>query len=419
MTQTRRRVDFLFLNLAHFFDHFLILVYATVAMAIAVDRQVEIPGLVSEWDMSYADLVLIATAGFVAFGLFSLPAGWLADRWSRPAMIAVFFLGMGGASVLTALAQSPWQLAAGILAVGTMGAIYHPVGLAMVVEGRRKTGVPLAINGVFGNLGVASAPLCTLLLIGDYGWRAAFVVPGAAAMLAGIAYIVWLRIGHAHDTREAEAGRAPPARQSAPAPALELDRALLIKVFAIIFVSAGIGSFIFQSTTFALPKILDERLAGLATSGKEVGLWSFVVLASASVAQLIVGWLVDNHSVRIVFATIAAVQAALFFAMLNLTGGAALIVAIGFMLVVFGQVPINDVLIGRIAKSEWRSRAYALRYVLSFAVMAMTIPTIAAVHANWGFHALFLIMAGGASLIFLAVLQLPGTRLRVAPAAGE
>jgi MFS family permease len=418
MTQTQRRVDFLFLNLGHFFDHFLILVYATVAMAIAVDRQVEIPGLVAEWDMAYADLVLFSTAGFVAFGLFSLPAGWIADRWSRPGMIAVFFLGMGGASILTALAQSPWQLGAGILAVGTLGAIYHPVGLAMVVQGRRRTGVPLAVNGVFGNLGVAAAPLCTLLLIGDFGWRAAFIVPGTASVLTGLAYVIWLRIGHAHDRREMEAGRAPRS-EPAHVPALALDRAMLIRVFAIIFFTAAVGSFIFQSTTFALPKILDERLAGLATSGKAVGWWSFAVLASASLAQLVVGWLVDNHSVRVVFATIAAVQAALFFAMLNLSGGAALIVAVGFMLVVFGQVPINDVLIGRISKSEWRSRAYALRYVLSFAVMATTIPTIAALHANWGFSALFLVMAIGASFIFLAVIQLPGTRLRAAPAAGE
>jgi len=150
-----------------------------------------------------------------------------------------------------------------------------------------------------------------------------------------------------------------------------------------------------------------------------VGWWTFAVLASASLAQIVVGYLVDNHSVRVVFAAVAGLQAALFLAMLNLTGGAALLVAVAFMLVVFGQVPINDVLIGRIAKSEWRSRAYAIRYVLSFAVMATTIPTIAAVHGNWGFHGLFLIMAVGASLIFLAVVQLPGTRLRVAPATAE
>ncbi len=418
MDQTRRRVDFLFLNLGHFFDHFLILIYATVAMVIATDRQVDIPGFTSDWDMTYADLVLFSTAGFVAFGLFSLPAGWLADRWSRTGMIAVFFLGMGGAAILTSFAQTPWQLAGGILMTGILGAIYHPVGLAMVVQGRKRTGVPLAINGVFGNLGVAMAPLCTLLVVGDFGWRAAFILPGAACMLTGVAFVIWQRIGHAHDQREVAAGRAPRA-EAEHLPALALDRAMLIRVFAIIFFTAAIGSFIFQSTTFALPKIFDERLAGLATSGKAVGWWTFAVLATASLAQVVVGYLVDNFSVRVVFASVAALQAVLFFAMLNMTGGAALLIAVGFMLVVFGQIPINDVLIGRIAKSEWRSRAYAIRYVLSFAVMAMTIPTISTVHGNWGFYGLFAIMAAGAALIFMAVMQLPGTRLRVAPATAE
>ena len=157
-------------------------------------------------------------------------------------MIAVFFLGMGGASILTALAQSPWQLGAGILAVGTLGAIYHPVGLAMVVQGRRRTGVPLAVNGVFGNLGVAAAPLCTLLLIGDFGWRAAFIVPGTASVLTGLAYVIWLRIGHAHDRREMEAGRAPrsePAHVPALAPqGIDLPAVLLARV-------AILGSLVF------------------------------------------------------------------------------------------------------------------------------------------------------------------------------
>ena len=59
MTQWQRRVDFLFLNLGHFFDHFLILIYATVAMAIAVDRQVDIPGLVASGRIRHA-IVLVA-----------------------------------------------------------------------------------------------------------------------------------------------------------------------------------------------------------------------------------------------------------------------------------------------------------------------------------------------------------------------
>ena len=414
MARTRRRIDFLFLNIGHFFVHFLMLVFATVAMAVATDRRVEIAGLASEWNLGYAELIVFSVAGFTAFGLFSLPAGWLADRWSRPGMIAIFFTGMGGAAMLTALAQSPWQLAGGILLIGITGAIYHPVGLAMIVQDRRKTGVPLAINGVFGNLGVACAPLATLLAIEAWGWRAAFVIPGAACLATGIAYIAWRRFAERRDAAGVE--RAAAAK---PATSLNLDRATLIRVFAIIFFTAAFGSFIFQSTTFALPKIFDERLAGIASSGIAVGWWAFAALSAASLAQLVVGWLVDNHSVRTIFAAIAGLQAVLFFTMMNLTGGAALAVTVAFMLMVFGQVPINDVLIGRISKSEWRSRAYAARYILSFAVMATTIPTIAFLHATWGFHALFLAMAVGASLIFLAVLRLPGTRLKIAPAAGE
>jgi MFS family permease len=412
--QARQKIDFAFLNAGHFFDHFLILIFATVAMAVATDRQVEIAGISSEWGMTYAELIPFSVAGFTAFGLCSVPAGWIADKWSRPGMIAIFFLGMGSAAMLVALASSPWHLGAAILLVGVFGAIYHPVGIAMVVQGRDKTGMAIAMNGVFGNLGVAAAPLATLLIIEHFGWRTAFLIPGAVCIAVGIAYLVFLRIAHIHDSTYAKKAAAKP-----DAGALTLDKRTLIKVFGIIFFTAALGSFIFQSTTFSLPKIFDERLAGLATSGKEVGWWSFAVFAAASVAQLIVGYTVDRHSVRMVFAAVAGGQAILFAVMLNLTGMPALIVGVAFMLVVFGQIPINDVLIGRIAKSEWRSRAYSARYIISFAVMATTVPAISALHGHWGFYALFAVMAVLASLIFVAVLFLPGTQLNLSPQPAE
>jgi MFS family permease len=411
-TDKRQKIDFAFLNAGHFFDHFLILIFATVAMAVATDRRVDITGLSSEWGLSYAELIPFSVAGFIAFGLCSVPAGWIADKWSRPGMIAIFFIGMGSAAMLTSLATSPWHIAAALLLIGVFGAIYHPVGLAMVVQGRTKTGMAIAMNGVFGNLGVAAAPLVTLLIIEQYGWRIAFMAPGAICIATGIGYLLFLKIAHIRS--EAYTG-AKAAGEST----LDLDRKTLIRVFGIIFFTAALGSFIFQSTTFSLPKIFDERLAGLAASGKEIGWWSFAVFAAASVAQLVVGYLVDRHSVRLVFAAVAGTQAILFTVMLNLTGVPALIVGVGFMLVVFGQIPINDVLIGRIAKSEWRARAYSARYIISFSVMATTVPMISALHGTWGFYALFAVMAVLAGLIFCAVLFLPGTQLKLAPAAAE
>jgi len=121
-----------------------------------------------------------------------------------------------------------------------------------------------------------------------------------------------------------------------------------------------------------------------------------------------VGYLVDRHSIRAVFAVVALLQAVFFYFMIHLQGVAALLVAIAFMLAVFGQIPINDVLVGRIAKSAWRSRAFALRYIVTFSVSATAVPIIAWIHSTWGFGTLFSVLAVAALIIFVATLFLPG-----------
>ena len=390
---SRDRLNFLFLNVGHFLDHLFMLIFATVAAL----------RLAEEWGMSYAQLIPYATPGFIAFGICAIPAGWIADKWSREGMMIVFFIGIGASSVATALADSPVGIALGLSAIGVFAAIYHPVGLAMVVEGRTKTGIPLAINGVFGNLGVAAAALLTGWLIDSGGWRNAFVLPGIVSIALGAAYAAFLWTGRT------AAGNADAPAETTAHGASSIGRATFRRVLGVIVVTTAIGGLIFQSTTFALPKIFDERLAGLAGSATEIGALAFLVFAVAALAQLVVGYLVDRHSVRAVFAFVAGLQAIFFAIMYQLTGLAALIVAIAFMLVVFGQIPINDVLVGRIASSEWRSRLYAIRYIVTFSVMASTIPVIAGLHANWGFGALFAVMAVAASGILAAVLALPST----------
>ena len=426
---TRDRLNFLFLNVGHFLDHLFMLVFATVAAL----------RLTEEWGMSYAALIPYATPGFVAFGIGAIPAGWIADKWSREGMMVIFFIGIGASSIATALAGSPVEIALGLLAIGLFAAIYHPVGLAMVVHGREKTGMPLAINGVFGNLGVAAAALLTGWLIDTAGWRSAFVLPGAVSIGLGAAYAVFVWSGRADRAgrtgsgggsaaarqtaaarqavaasqaatakKPAAAGQAPDAEQPAAGPS-SIGRAAFVRVLSIIVFTTAIGGLIFQSTTFALPKIFDERLAGIAGSATAVGGYAFVVFAVAALAQLVVGYLVDRHSVRTVFAFVAGLQAVLFALMYQLAGVAALIVAVAFMLVVFGQIPINDVLVGRITKSEWRSRVYSIRYIVTFSVMASTLPLIAGIHAGWGFGALFVVLAAAAGGIFAAVMLLPRT----------
>jgi MFS family permease len=391
----RDRLHFFFLNVGHFLDHLLMLVFATVAALV----------LTREWGMSYAALVPYATPGFVAFGLFALPAGWLADRWSRHGMMAVFFIGIGIASMATSLAASPLEMAVGLFIVGAFAAIYHPVGLALVVQKFAKTGAAIGINGVFGNLGVGSAALITGYFIDNGGWRAAFIVPGVLSLLIGLAYtaVFWEDI--------VEANGRPAAAATSPGDATGADtgsaRDLIVRLMAIVFFTTAVSGIIFQSTTFALPKVFEERLTGIAGSATLIGWLAFIVFAVASLAQVIVGNLLDRFGPRLVFLGVAAIQVVFFAAMPGLTDWPALLVALAFMLGAFGQIPINDYMIGKMAKSELRASIYGMRYVVTFAVLAATLPLIAWVHQGWGFDMLFKILAAAAAVIFAAVMLLP------------
>jgi MFS family permease len=389
----RKQLNFLYLNVGHFLDHLFMLIFASVAAL----------RLNSEWGMSYAELVPYATPGFIAFGLCAILAGWIADKWSREGMIVIFFIGIGLSSILAGMSSGPLQIAASLTLVGVFAAIYHPVGLAIVVHDRQRTGIPLAINGIFGNMGVASAALLTGFMIDNAGWRSAFYVPGIISILLGISYLMFVRAGISGAASEAPTVSA--GRQSTPA---AKPRHVLLRVFAIIFFTTALGGLIFQSTTFALPKIFAERLTDFAGTATRVGWYAFLVFSLAALAQLVIGYLVDRHSIRAVFAAVALLQAVFFFIMTQLSGIAALLVAIAFMFAVFGQIPINDVLVGRMARSEWRSRAYALRYVVTFSVMAS-----GWVHGTWGFDRLFQILAFAAATIFCATLLLPASESRL------
>jgi len=385
----QKRLDFVFLNIGHFYDHFFILIFATAAALV----------LSNEWQLSYSELIPYATPGFIAFGLCAIPAGWIADKWSRKGMMAVFFIGIGIAAILTAFADTPVGIGFGLLGIGIFAAIYHPVGIALVVETHEKTGVALAVNGVFGNLGVASAALVTALFIDSLGWRWAFALPGIMSVLTGVAYCLYLK--YMPPGAVVVAHKKPQAAGTAA-------RDGVTRIFLIVLAATAVGGLIFQAVTFALPKILDERLDGLATSATQVGWYTFLVFAVASLAQLLTGNLIDRRSTRTVFVVIAAAQAILFWFMQTLSGPAALIVAAGFTFMMFGQIPITDVLVGRLAQGPWRSRIFATKYVVSFLVSATAVPLIAVIHRDWGFDTLFATLAVCAAAVLAFVLLLPG-----------
>src|SRR5262245_6026794 len=168
-----------FINAGHLLDHLAMLVFPTVVLTLA-----------REWNASYSDMIKLATGGFIAFGVFAIPAGWLADHWSRYRMMAVFFFGIGASLFATGFASSPWQIALGLVVTGVFGSIYHPVGIAMLVASPKNLGMALGWNGLWGNLGLAFAAVVSGALMDLWGWRMAFFIPGLASIAVGVGFLL-------------------------------------------------------------------------------------------------------------------------------------------------------------------------------------------------------------------------------------
>jgi len=382
----------LLLNLGHAFDHLLMLIFPTVVLAMG-----------AELGRGYAELLPLSLGGFIAFGACSIPAGWLADRWSRTGMMTVFFFGIGTASILTGFASGPVQIALGLTLIGVFAAIYHPVGIAMLVANRDNVGRVLGVNGVFGNVGVAFSALLAGALAELAGWRAAFIVPGAIALGVGVAF--------ARVAGRAQGGA--PARK--PAAAAKLSRADLARVFGVLTVATACGGVIFSATTISMPKVFDERLSSLTHSTLGIGILVCGVYLIAAMAQLCVGWWLDRRSLKSVFVPVVALQVPLLALAGTMDNYLMLATAVAMMFFVFGQIPINDAMIARYTAEEWRARAYAVRYVVSFGASALAVPLVAWIYkSSGGFTALYYVLGALAFVTFSAALLFPGEENRVA-----
>ena len=384
---TRSRFLVPFLNLGHLLDHLVMLVFPTVVIALG-----------REWDRPYSELLPLALGGFIAFGAFAVPAGWLADHWSRYRMMVAFFFGIGASLFLTGFASSSWQIGVGLTLTGMFAAIYHPVGIAMLVAAPAKIGRALGWNGLWGNLGLAAAAVLAGALTDLFGWRAAFFVPGLAAIAAGLGFLALVE----------DPG---PVQKKSKTIGLHVDSRTMARIFAILLVATACGGVIFNSTTVAMPKVFDERLRDLTQTNLGIGALVALVYTVAAFAQVAMGALIDRFELRRLMVGIALVQIPLLALAANLEGWAMLAAALAMMLAVFGQIPLNDAIVGRYCADEYRSRVLAARYVVSFCVAAVAVPLISVLHGTpGGFRNVFLILATLAAGMLSASLFFPSRR---------
>jgi MFS family permease len=280
-------------------------------------------------------------------------------------------LGTGGGLIAAGLAYSPIALAIALAFAGGFAAIYHPIGTTMLVEAAGdKPGRSIGVNGVFGNLGVALAPVVTAFLANAAGWRAAFIAPG---LLCAIAGVVWIR------TPLAPASTHINRRPFPPIPRHLVRRAVI--VLMLIAMSSGL---VFNAFTLLLPKLMQERLAGNATLLPLVGLAAFLVTLCGALTQFSVGRMIDRNTLKKVFLPVSMVLAPAMLALSFAQGWLVLPLGGAVAASIFGQVTVNETMAARYISPALRARIYSVRFFVGFLGAAAAAPVVSGLYERTG-----------------------------------
>ena len=379
-----KTVKDIYLNISHFLDHFIMLIFAKAAYDAG-----------RHFGMSYDEIIIYGVAGFILFGAVAPLAASLADRFSRSLLLVIYHFGIGLAAILAGFAQTVWQLSAAIGLIGVFASIYHPVGIAMLIKSNRRIGFRLGINGVFGNMGVAAAPLIAGILLTMGDWRLCFILPGLFCLIYGFAFITALEEEYQQPTQKKQ------VKKSGFSPNWKL-------ALAAVFLSTASGGFVFSAMTFVVPRYFEISMASISSSVAITGLLASLVYACASFTQIAVGWIIDRvepkwvlfgigiGQIFFIFLTSQFTDYALFFAML---------IAMSF---VFGQIPITDTILSRYVPDEWRAKALSLKFMLNLVVGAAVLPICGILlQSGMMMSSLFVILSCIAALVVASGIILP------------
>ena len=342
----------MYINIGHFLDHFMMLIFAKAAFDAG-----------RYFGLSYDEIIIYGTLGLFLFGAAAPLAGWLADKYSRSIIIIIYPFGVSLGAFLCFLSTSPILLGFSIGVLGFFAAIFHPVGIAMLIRDSNKVGVRLGVNGVWGNMGVAAAPVLTGFIILNSNWQLSFLIPSIICLIFGIVQLKGFKQINIKEEK---------TKQKTSNGLVEGWKIVLISLT----MTTLAGGFIFGSLTFLIPRMFEVNLPGISADVAITGLLAGVVYGIASFSQVGVGYLIDKYSPKIILGFVGIGQFFLIFLSSLYIDYALFFVMLMAMFFVFGQVPITDAILVRYVDDQWRARILSVKFLINLCAGASVLPLV-------------------------------------------
>ena len=372
----------LYLNIGHLLDHFMMLIFAKAAFDAG-----------REFGLSYEEIIVYGTLGVIMFGAAAPLAGWLADKYSRAILITVYPFGLGLGGLLATFSQSTETLGISLGVLGFFAAIYHPVGIAMLTKRPGKIGLRVGVNGVWGNMGVAAAPVFTGILIAYADWRLGFLLPSIFCICFGLfqlfAFVENEEVNIKNIKNKAASTLSSP-----------FSEGWKIVLFALSITTLS-GGFIFGALTFLIPRLFEVSMVQISTDVAITGLLAGLVYAIASFSQIGTGWLVDKVPPKYVLSAMGLGQLIFIYIASQSSDYNLLFIMLAAMIFVFGQVPITDVILVKYVQDSWRGRVLSIKFMVNLSAGASVLPITSLLLKN-GYNFSFVLQC--LSVISIAVI---------------
>ena len=373
--------------LGHLLMHMFAAFYFVIVLAIEDD-----------WKLSYDELLNLWFLRSLLVGLGALPAGWISDRWSRSGMIAIMFIGLGISSLLCGLSGNKVSLFISLSLLGLFCAIYHPAGISWVVNTSKETGKALGFNNIFGGVGIGLGAFFAGVLIEQFNWQAAFMLPGLISLVVGLSLTYHLKSGKISlKNISSEQFKDNPEKNQ------------MLKIAIIMLLSITCLSFVYQILQTSLPKAIDIRLTdSLDLSTSDIGYIVAAIYIVSGLMNYVGGILTDKYSEKLIYSIGIVGQGLLLLLIVSLSNY--WLIAISLAIVAFNSsiLPAENLLLAKFSPEKYQSLVYGIKFIVSFTVGPIALIMISRSYDLTGeFGVLYLAFGFVMIIMFLIVLTLP------------
>lgn len=265
----------------------------------------------------------------------------------------------------------------------------------------------MAINGIFGSLGLAAGPLLAGLINWLFGIQAVYLCLG----IMNIAGIFFLLLTKKAAAGAQEAGTATGEQKHTSTK----EKFTAWKGFLVLLVCMMLGGVVYRGATVTLPALFERNLPTVVTAVNNLfqgGTISSNVVATVTVGMLYLigmygqytgGRFGERFDLRYGYLGFHLVTIPFAFLIGTATNMPLILLAALHSFFLLGMQPLENTLVARLTPAWMRSSAYGMKFILTFGVGALSIKLIKVVEQGWGLSLVFPILGTISILLVLMI----------------